>query len=254
MQGMLLSETSDYSYLGRLVRRAFRKLFPIPSSPKYSPKDDICSVRLVPREKMTDVFRSAIAAIRPYVDNSAYLEFGVFNGTSMSCMIAAADDQNIQAMEFVGLDSFEGLPSTVTNEDGGVWHAGQFACSRSDTLRCLNSMGVDSKRITFVEGWYNEISISYVAQVLDGKKASIILIDCDAYSSAARALQLITPFLAEKCIIFFDDWRLQNVDLLGGGEFRAFNEWRAKNNGFKVRKFKSYNRKSEAFLITRKPE
>jgi hypothetical protein len=149
----------------------------------------------------------------------------------------------------VGFDSFQGLPPDVTREDAGVWLPGQFACSREQTEACLARAGVEPDEVRMVAGWYDGVSPGTVELALGGTKASIVMIDCDAYSSAARALELITPELASKAIIFFDDWRLRNVDLFGGGEYRAFNEWRTRNSGWHLERFKSYSRKSEAFAL-----
>jgi O-methyltransferase len=240
---------THYSKLDVVLKRLYRQFRPIASSPPYGPDDDICTVRLVPEEPLIDAFRRAVRRLSLIGQHTAYVEFGVFNGTSLACM-AKASGLEATPIKMIGLDSFEGLPQDVGHEDAGVWLPGQFACSRQSAEQCLSRFGLRIDQVELIGGWYNELTHADLQKVLGDRLASIIMIDCDAYSSAKTALQLITPFLAPKSIIFFDDWRLRNVDLIGGGEYRAFNEWRACNPNWRVEHFKSYSRKSEAFSLT----
>ena len=148
---------------------------------------------------------------------------------------------------------FKGLPSDVSNEDGGVWRPGQFACSQEEALRCLSAKRVQPSSYSLIDGWYHDIASVDLGEHLAGRKIAILMVDCDAYSSAKRALELSGPHLAERAIIFFDDWRLNDLDLKDGGEYRAFNKWRVANPHVKVEAFPRYNRKSEAFLLTAAP-
>ena len=242
-----------YSPLGRLLRRFARLFRPIPKSPDYSDIADICAVRLVPEQALTEVYCTALKILGASAREGAYVEFGVFNGTSLACMSSAVARSGLQQFPMVGINSFQGLPTTVSDEDGGVWRPGQFACSREDALRCLSSRQVPPTSYSLIDGWYQEIDTALLGKHLDGRRIAILMIDCDAYSSAKRALELSGPLLAERAIIFFDDWRLNDLDLKEGGEYRAFNEWRAANPWIIVESFPRYNRKSEAFVLTRPP-
>lgn len=210
---------------------------------------DLCSVKLVPEEPLIDAFRRAIRHLKLAGLCTSYVEFGVFNGTSLACMSRAAELEQ-SPLKMFGLDSFQGLPAGVESEDAGVWLPGEFACSHQQTLECLSRAGMSTSRVNLIRGWYNELTHTDIEKALDGTPASIIMIDCDAYSSAKSALNLITPFVASPFIIFFDDWRLRDVDLAGGGEYKAFNEWRTENPNWTVERFRSYSRKSIAFKLT----
>jgi len=238
-----------YSSLGRLLRRLVRVLRPISKSPDYSDTADICAVRLVPEQALTEVYRKALRILGASARDGAYVEFGVFNGTSLACMSAAAASSNVQPFPMIGIDSFEGLPSEVSNEDGGVWTPGQFACSRDETLRCLSAKRVLPSSYSLINTWYHDLEPSTLDEHLKGRRIAILMIDCDAYSSAKRALDLAGPLLAERAVIFFDDWRLNDLDLKEGGEYRAFNEWRSINSQVRIDSFPRYNRKSEAFVL-----
>ncbi len=244
---------TTYTLVGRFVRHIIRSIWPIPRSPVYGPEVDICSVRLVPEARFAEAIRRAIreTSSSDTGATSAYVEFGVFNGTSLAAAMAAAREEGESALRLIGFDSFEGLPATVVNDDGGVWRPGQFACSRADATRCLAVRGLSEESFTLVDGWYEDLDPARMREVLVGRRIRILMIDCDAYSSARRALTLSTPYLAKKAIIFFDDWKLNDVDLANGGEYRAFAEWQRQNPGFRIRNFKSYSRKSMAFIVTR---
>lgn len=242
-----------YSPLGRLLRRFARFFRPIPKSLDYSDIADICAVRLVPEQALTEVYCTALSLLGASAREGAYVEFGVFNGTSLACMSSAVSRSGLQQFPMVGIDSFQGLPTTVSEEDGGVWRPGQFACSRDEALRCLSARQVPRTSYSLIDGWYQEIDTEYLGERLNGRQIAILMVDCDAYSSAKRALEISGPLLADRAIIFFDDWRLNDLDLKEGGEYRAFNEWRISNPRVTVESFPRYNRKSEAFILTSPP-
>lgn len=241
---------TTYTPFERWMKRLVRSFWPIPGSPLYTPEDDICSVELIPQDRFTEVMRQSIRATEAAAGPGAYVEFGVFNGTSLACAADAARAEGASSLRLIGIDSFQGLPGHVAGEDGGVWKPGQFACSQADTYRCLAARDLDPNTITLLSRWYDDLSPEELGDLLSGDRIKILMVDCDAYSSARQALALAMPHLASKAVIFFDDWRLRDVDLLNGGEYRAFNECRARNPGIRVERFQSYSRKSEAFFIT----
>jgi predicted O-methyltransferase YrrM len=207
-------------------------------------------VKLVPERELALAYRRALDLLCINPDATAYVEFGVFNGTSLACMSAAAAASGRSSLRLIGIDSFKGLPATVAGEDLGVWTPGQFACSQEDAIRCLTAKGVFPPAYALIDGWYSELQNARIAASLGERSVSVIMIDCDAYSSAKSALDLITPFMAQRAVIFFDDWRLNDLDVFDGGEYRAFNEWRDAHPEVKVEAAPRYNRKSEAFVLT----
>jgi hypothetical protein len=84
-----------------------------------------------------------------------------------------------------------------------------------------------------------------VVEEHDIEKASLIMIDCDIYSSSKQALDFCAPLIKDKSIIFFDDWQPgQNM-----GEEKAFDEFKEENTHLKVKKFGSYKPSGEIFLV-----
>ena len=80
-------------------------------------------------------------------------------------------------------------------------------------------------------------------------KSCTIFIDCDTYGSCKVVLNFLEPLLKEPAILCFDDWKLNDLDIKGMGEYGAFNEFLEKNTYLKAEEIKSYHRKSKSFLI-----
>ncbi len=76
-------------------------------------------------------------------------------------------------------------------------------------------------------------------------KASLIMIDCDIYSSAKEFLNFCGPLIEDRTIIFFDDWSQKSQ-----GEGKAFDEFLNENQHIKAEKFGSYKPYGTVFLVT----
>jgi hypothetical protein len=179
-----------------------------------------------------------------------YAEFGVYNATSMICMYRALAAAQVVDTHMVGFDSFKGLPSDAPNDDGGVWSAGQFACSYEVATANLVASGVPADKYTLVPGWYRD-TLAIPSSTYFTQPVSIVFIDCDTYQSARNALAFIGPQLSSTSCIVFDDWRLHDLDLKGMGECKAFAEFLDQNTNFSWKAKRAYNRKSQAFILTR---
>ena len=89
------------------------------------------SFELVPAENLKSFFTSAIQKLQSIKGNHIgdYLEFGIFNGSSISSMYLTCKKLGLDSVRFFGFDAFEGLPASSENEDDGVWKKGFYACS-----------------------------------------------------------------------------------------------------------------------------
>lgn len=241
-----------YNPIQRLWKISYRKFFPVPKSPwtdGYT--KDICSVNLVPPEKLKSFFADCIKMLQDIKgkDIGDYLEFGVFNGSSLSSMYLTAKKMGLDTTRFFGFDAFEGLPAGSENEDAGVWKKGFYACSFEQMKDCLQRKDIDSKNINWVKGWYDKTLNDQLKKDLNIKKLGIVFIDCDTYSSSKTVLDFIGPLLTEEAILCFDDWKLNDLDVKGMGEYQSFNEFLENNSHLVATEIKSYNRKSKTFLI-----
>ncbi len=212
---------------------------------------DICEVNLVPPETLKGFFEDCIKKLQTVKGNDIgdYLEFGVFNGSSLSSMYLSAKKLGLTSTRFFGFDAFEGLPANAENEDDGVWKKGFYACSFEQMNTCLQRKSIDPQDIIWVKGWYEDTLNDQTIQQHNLKNIGIVFIDCDTYSSSKAVLNFLGPLLSAPAILCFDDWKLNDLDIKEMGEYKSFNEFLDNHPEFQVEEIQSYNRKSKSFLI-----
>ncbi|NEQ65772.1 MAG: class I SAM-dependent methyltransferase [Symploca sp. SIO2D2] len=217
--------------------------------------NDSYSNKLVPEKEITQKYREAFLLLgekqKPETLGD-YLEFGVCHGTSMVCLHKVLQELNLKQVRLFGFDSFEGLPETARNDDGGAWFPGQFNSSLELTSKILTEQGIDWNRTFLVKGWFSETLNQDLVEKYQLTKASVIMVDCDMYLSAKEALNFCAPLIQEEAIIFFDDWYSQNLDQKNMGEKRAFDEFLQENPHFGTEKLGSYTANAQIFRVFRK--
>ena len=113
-----------------------------------------------------------------------YLEFGVCNGTSLRFVYDELRDAGLDHVRLFGFDSFAGLPP----DDEGVWAEGSFDVDYDEVVQSLSDHGIDWKRVTLVKGFYRDSLTDALVAEHGLRKASLIMIDCDLYSSTTCRL------------------------------------------------------------------
>jgi len=207
---------------------------------------------LVPQIELQGRYEAALAMLLEGGGKPGdYLEFGVFNGTSMLCMHRALLRAGLVDTQLVGFDSFQGLPPHAAQEDDGVWQPGSLSSSLAFTRRRLTRDGIDWKRTHLVKGWFSVTATPETAAALELRKAGVIMIDCDMYSSTVDALAFCEPLIRDKAAIFFDDWHSYSLAEKGLGERQAFEEFLALHTDIRAEPFESYGGNSVAFILTR---
>lgn len=208
--------------------------------------------RLVPEQSLTDKFREGLtrlAAEQGAGTIGDYLEFGVYDGTSLSCMHRVLQEMGLDHVRLFGFDSFEGLPPTAAGEDGGYWRPGQFDCEYEFARYSLSQRGVDWSRVELIKGFYDVTLNDDLRQRLGLTKASVIMVDCDMYSSARDALNFCAPLIRDQAMVLFDDWNpLAESNM---GEKLAFDEFLAANPHFAVEDFGTYTPNAKVVLVRR---
>jgi len=241
-----------YNSIQRVSKIAIRKLFPVPKSPYTIWEiDDISSVNLVPPEKLKVFFADCIKILQDLKWDEIwdYLEFGVFNGSSISSMYTTAKELELKSMNFFGFDAFQWLPESSKHEDDWVWEKWFYECSFDNMRQCLEKKGINPNDIKWVKWWYEDTLNEKTASENWIKNIWIAFIDCDTYSSSKTVLDFLKPLLNEPAILCFDDWKLNDLDVKWMWEYKAFNEFLEENKEFRIKEIKSYNRKSKSFLI-----
>lgn len=248
------ARTFEYSPVQRALKRAYRKLRPVPRSPWTQgpmPVESVSEVHLVPPEKLISFFGNCVETLGALRDGDVgqYLEFGVFNGSSIGSMYLAAKKVGVEIPLF-GFDSFEGLPQGSENEDSGVWKQGDYQCSFEEMERSLLQRGINPHEMHWIKGLFQETLTSKTAEVCGIDNPGIVFVDCDTYSSSKAVLDFVAPLITKPTIVCLDDWKLNDLDLKGEGEYKSFNEFLLANPHLKAESIPSYNRKSRTFLVS----
>lgn len=169
-------------------------------------------------------------------------------------MQRASADAGLARIRLDGFDSFEGLPESADVEGEGVWRAGEFHASFGGARRYLTSRGADWNRITLVPGWYDDTLTPDTAERLGLRKASVIMVDCDLYSSTVPCLRFAEPLIRDEAVILFDDWHTGGLARRNLGERRAFEESLAATPDLEVvGELEPYSDASSVFHVRRRP-
>lgn len=136
-----------------------------------------------------------------------YYEFGLFRGFTFLQAYKHTQDLGMNNVHFYGFDSFEGLPPAdgIDVADGRFFE-GQFACSKEDVEKNLSENGMDISRTSLVKGFYEDSLTEELREQYHFKPASVVLLDCDYYSSTKTALDWMKPYIKVGTILLFDDW------------------------------------------------
>ena len=159
-----------------------------------------------------------------------YYEFGVFRGQTLLSAFKrfkATADKRIKLSKDIGkndeadvkrnffrskirfhaFDSFEGLP-IFTEEDkySNDFFPGQFKSSEESLIKLAKENNLSSDQLIIHKGWFSKTCNYKYFKKNDLKPASIIWLDCDIYSSAQEAFQLIQYILQDGTVLVIDDW------------------------------------------------
>ena len=210
--------------------------------------------RLVPENELRALLSRGLRALvqRSGPDSlGAYLEFGVYNGTSLLCMYRELEALGLRGVRLFGFDSFQGLPPEAAKEDEGRWEPGRCHSPLEFTTAVLASEGVDWQRVSLVPGWFQETLTPETRTALGLTKASVIMIDCDLYSSSKQALEFCAPLIEDEALIIFDEFHPRGLAGKYAGERRAFDEFLKEQGCFTAKPFGQYAPRTETFLVSR---
>jgi hypothetical protein len=210
--------------------------------------------RLVPeRELRTLVARALRTLIERHGAGSLgdYLEFGVYNGTSLTGVYREVVAQNLPHVRLFGFDSFQGFPPNAAAEDEGRWQPGRCCSPLDFTVAALEAEGVDLSRVKLVPGWFCDTLNATTRREHQITKASVIMVDCDLYSSTKEALEFCAPLIVDEAVLIFDEWTITRSPDKVLGEKKAFLEFLEEHRHFSAVPFGQYVKRSQAFLVSR---
>jgi O-methyltransferase len=206
--------------------------------------------RLTPEKELTEFYRAALQRLVEKQGAAAigdYLEFGVYNGTSLICMYRALTQLGLDHVRLFGFDSFEGLPP---DEEGHWGPGGRFKSELEFTRRVLAHEGVPNDRVVLIKGFFSDSLKPELITQYQITRASIIMVDVDMYRSTCEALQFCERLIAPEALMVFDDWHpLAEKNM---GEKRAFDEFLQAHPSLHPTPYGStYHWHAEAFWVTR---
>ena len=144
-------------------------------------------------------------------DNGLFLEFGVFNGSSINILSKLKPNKI-----FHGFDTFTGLP-----ED---WDLGNKKIKAGHFY--LEKMPSVEKNVILHKGLFEDTIPKWQKQYKE--KISFINIDCDLYSSTKTVLEHLNSQIVKDTIIRFDDLLpspIRPYPKWLEGEWKALSEW-----------------------------
>lgn len=204
---------------------------------------------LVPEQAFYASVLSAIDELRervPATQFGDYLEFGVNRGTSLAWVYRALQNKRLSHLRLIGFDSFQGLPPEAADEG---WVPGDFKSSHEATRAYLDSMEVDMRRVTLVEGWFSQTCTVQNKVRLALDKASLIMVDCDTYSASRDVLRYVEPLIRDHAIVICDDWGSTSDGHRGQND--AFEEFLQEHPQLSAQPLQSYRSLSRVFLVSR---
>ena len=158
--------------------------------------------------------------------NGYYMEFGCYKARTMRyCWRHTQHNFNLT---YVGFDSFQGLPDIQEIDYQPVWKKGALSMDEETFIRKVCAAGLPRERLVTVKGFYDDSLTEELAGRLLPRKASMIYIDCDLYTSTVPVLKFIRPFLQKGAVIALDDWNCFLADP-DRGQRRAWREFREEN-------------------------
>jgi hypothetical protein len=182
-----------------------------------------------------------------------YLEFGVYNGSTLAIVHDLLERRGRTNSRLFGFDSFEGLPPEANVDDNNIWMPGQYRCPEEFASDFLTKRGVDWQRVALIKGWFSETCKPSTRTQHQMKKAGIIMVDSDLYSSAVEALNFCEPLIGQHTLIIFDEYYPGGRKDRFLGEEKAFAEFlEAKPDITSIELDESYSFGSRMFLLERR--
>jgi hypothetical protein len=244
--------------------------------------DSLRGLRIATRGADTPIRLAAQFVYAEAVEGD-YLEFGVFRGASFIEAInelvvarnrwdgnnlltnrAAYDETNLkkadedfqslifkEKINFYAFDSFVGLPNLEHADLGhSRFRSGRYNFAENKFIANVlkNCKKISRGQLITVPGFYNESLSDDLKKSLNLKAASIVMIDCDLYSSTVSVLDFITDLVQDGTILIFDDWYAYKGSP-NRGERVATHEWLKKNPSFILSPFSAKGPFQRAFIL-----
>jgi O-methyltransferase len=171
-----------------------------------------------------------------------YYEFGVYRGGTFGMCYRTLralarnlgfNDVKELGIRMYGFDSFEGLPEPKDSDRRTGWIKGAMAYGRDQFQQDMDRNGIPRDFYQLVQGYFENSLTPELRASLQDHKPSLVMMDCDMYSSTKTVLDWIRPLLRDGTFFVFDDiWSFMGHPDFG--ELRAIREFNATGPGLLV--------------------
>lgn len=176
-----------------------------------------------------------------------YLEFGVFDGRTMS--LAWQTMKQVRGLRFFGFDTYAGITGSKKSEEK-VFQDGTFFSNLETFGHNMNLVGADPSRVTPIKGDFLEVfkNPKTLQNEHNISRCAVAHIDCDVYKPAKAALDFITDIIIQGAFLLFDEFHAHGArnDM---GERRALAEWLDENPHIQVERWHDYAGGSRAYIV-----
>lgn len=150
---------------------------------------------------LTEFRKKQVNQNKEFLSKKLFLEFGVFKGNSILEYYSAYQENEIDPF-FFGFDAFQGLPEE--NLDPHTpWKTGDFNLDGVINPNLLNKDGME-----IIPGWFNQTLNKSTLKKFKNKKAGLVHIDCDIYTSTIEVLEFLVTndLFVDGTLVVYDDW------------------------------------------------
>ena len=181
-----------------------------------------------------------------------YLEFGVFTGSSFCHSIRCYSalrylNHSIENTHFFGFDSFAGFGDLDKSDEHPFFLNENFSTNYKIVKNRVNRIASNKFKFTLVPGFFAD-TLTHGAHFYKIKKARVIFIDSDTYSSSIEALHFCAPLIQEGTFFILDDFFAYH-GRIDRGVTRAFNQF-LKEKHFEVRKVFDYGMGGAVYITS----
>jgi len=178
-----------------------------------------------------------------FTPQKVYFEFGVGNNNYLIRYIKSVQKyceensgHSLSDFQIYGFDSFSGLPeSNHIADKHKSWCKGTYLCTKEILEANIKATGFPLENVHFIEGYFEDSLTPELLETLRNQKAfpSLVIMDCDYYTSTKVATDWLYPLMQSGCIFYFDDiWSFNGHP--EHGQIKYINEFNQSDKGYFV--------------------
>ncbi len=180
-----------------------------------------------------------------------YLEFGIFEGTSLIAAFECDKTFNVSSSPlrtFWGFDSFAGFKYFDKRDQHPFFKEGDLASNYEQTNQRLAKHFKNKAPYKLVKGYFENTLQHKTALDFDISKISVALIDCDLGVPALLTLNFMKPALQNGTVLILDDYFAYKGSHKRGVA-AAFKQFQSENPHLIFRRMFDYGHGGQGFVL-----